>query len=74
MAFDQTYFIKGILERMHQQWKKKSKQYTLKCQQTDQCSNDELSGKNLYSILVTVLWKYAEDLMQLILKDNHFDR
>ena len=74
MAFDQTLDIKKILKRIHVQWEEICKQHSLGQQQIIHYGKDCFSGKSLYSKLVQVLCNYAEDLMKLILKDDHFDK
>ena len=74
MACDQTLDIKRIFKRIHLQWEEKCQQHSLGYQQRILYSKDGLSGENLHAKLIKVLCDYANDLVKLISKENHFEK
>ena len=74
MTFDQTMDIKRVFKRMHLQWEEKCLQHSLGYQQRIFYGKDGLSGENLYAKLIKVLCGYADDLVKLISKYNHFEK
>merc|ERR1712223_1586712 len=67
-AFNQTIHIKRIFQKRHDDWNKKCDEH---------CVNEKEKmkyGKNLYEHLIGVLCGYATKLMELIMRDNNFDK
>ena len=69
-----TLDVNKILKRIHLQWEAICDQNSMTYEQMIHFGRDGLSEKSLYSRLDTVLSYYSENLITLILKDNHFDK